>query len=323
MMYRWLASLSVVAVVASPCCAGEVDRFLPADTEIVVAVQVKQLLEAPVVKQHLLEPARQALKTIDEIESTLKDLGFDPFTDLDRVLVAGPGGAAGDKILVVAHGHFDLGKFKTKGEEAARAEPDILKILTIKVGNEDRTVYQVLLPPADSAFFVSLATKNTLLASYNKDYVLEALKNADPKSKAQLRNKVFQTAAEQVNPRQTVTLAATGSALTRFDLPENLRQAAGKLEALGGGLTVGDDIRLELVMQCGNEQQAREVARSINDSVTAGVILLGVLARKDDQMGALLEALKSVRATQKPRTATVTLKGEVSADLLGKFLKGL
>ncbi len=77
------------------------------------------------------------------------------------------------------------------------------------------------------------------------------------------------------------------------------------------------------MLQCGNEQQAREVARNINDSITAGVIVLGVLARKDDQVAAVLEALKSVHANQKPKTATVTVKGEVSADLLGKLLKGL
>ncbi len=149
--------------------------------------------------------------------------------------VAGPGGAAGDKILVVAHGHFDLARFKTKGEEAARAEPDVLKILTIKVGTEERTVYQVLLPQADTPFFVSLATKNTLLASYNKEYILEALKNADPKARAQLHNKVFSGRGGAGRTRQTVTVAATGSttALTRFELPENLRMAGRQTGGVG------------------------------------------------------------------------------------------
>ena len=153
--------------------------------------------------------------------------------------------------------------------------------------------------------------------------MLEALKNVNPRSKAQLTNKVLQKAAEQVNPRQTITVAAAGSALARFELPENLRGAAGKMEAVAGGITIGDDLRLELVMQCGNEQQAREVARSINDSVTAGILVLSVLARKEERYAPLVEMVKSVHANQKDKTATVTLKAEVNADLLGKLLKGL
>src|SRR5271165_6203778 len=75
MMSRWLAAIFLVALVVAPTSAGEVDRFLPPDSEFMVAVQVKHLLEAPIVKQNLLEPARQGLNTIDEIETTLKDLG--------------------------------------------------------------------------------------------------------------------------------------------------------------------------------------------------------------------------------------------------------
>ena len=172
MISRTLTAVSLAALVAqaAPARAGEIDRFLPADTEIVITVKVKELVDTPIFKQNLLEPARDALKSVEELQGALDSVGFDPFTDLDKVIVAGPGGAAKDKVLVVAHGHFDLDKFTAKGEESAKSYPENLKILKIKVGADERIVYEVNLPDGgDSAFYISLASKDTLLASYNQD----------------------------------------------------------------------------------------------------------------------------------------------------------
>ena len=72
-------------MLAGPARAAEVDPYLPDDTEVLVTVNVRQVLDSPLVKKSTLEKLREALKDIDMAEDVLKDLGFDPFKDLDRV----------------------------------------------------------------------------------------------------------------------------------------------------------------------------------------------------------------------------------------------
>ena len=44
-----------VVLAGAPARAGEVDRYLPDDTEIVVNVNIRQILDSPLVKKHALE----------------------------------------------------------------------------------------------------------------------------------------------------------------------------------------------------------------------------------------------------------------------------
>src|SRR5204863_263624 len=70
--------------------------YLPADTESYLAVNVRQILDSTVFKKQLLVPARAAIKDAagGQLEVVFKDLGLDPFKDIDRLIIASP--AAGD-----------------------------------------------------------------------------------------------------------------------------------------------------------------------------------------------------------------------------------
>jgi hypothetical protein len=315
---HWPAGLALLAAaaLASPARAAAVDKFLPADTEVYLAFNVKQTLTSGLGKKLGFEKARDALRGLDEVESVLKDLGFDPFTDLETVIIASPGGNDQDKGLVIAHGTFDLDKFKAKGEDAAKTNPDILKIS--KSG--DHTLYEVILPGQDMSIWVSLADKNTLLASVGKDYVLDALKRTDAKDKTALKSKEFQALLEKMSDKQTLSVAALGSALLKGQLGDTpAKEVLEKVEALGGGLTMTDDLKIEVLFSTKTADEAKEVEKSLSDGVNNALTVVGLLAGGQKEFGVVLDLLKSVKV--KADDKTVILKGMLDADAIDKILK--
>src|SRR4051794_9537153 len=89
-----LVALALAApqrVGAAPVPTG-LEKLLPADTEVVVTINLKQILGSQLLKKAGLEKWKQMLKAIDPVNDILQDLGFDPFKDLDRVTIASPGG---------------------------------------------------------------------------------------------------------------------------------------------------------------------------------------------------------------------------------------
>src|SRR5262249_16165645 len=105
-----LAALALLLAFPLVAPAAALDPYLPADTQSYVSINVKRLLAAPLVKKHALEPAKQAIKDIDGAGALLKELGFDPFKDLDRVIISSPGGKETDRGLITLYGTFDAAK---------------------------------------------------------------------------------------------------------------------------------------------------------------------------------------------------------------------
>ncbi len=87
----WLGGLLVVAALqkrlprSAPLDLCGLRKYLPEDTETVVNLNVRQLVDSKVVKKIGLDQLKEALKGIDEVSDALKDLGFDPFQDTSKI----------------------------------------------------------------------------------------------------------------------------------------------------------------------------------------------------------------------------------------------
>jgi hypothetical protein len=318
----WLAPLALVlgvALTAAPARAAEVDKYLPDDTQEVVTVNVKQLLDSGLFKKFGLEPAKQALKDNGDVGDILKDLGFDPFKDLDRIVVGSAGGEDPEKVLIIARGQFDLAKFKAKGEEAAKSNGEHLKIHKRDKGP---VIYEVKLPQSDTPVFVALADKNTMLISPGKDYVIDGLKKID-NPKPTVKNKEIQALIERMNGKQTVSVAVIGNALTKSgDLGGFIpKETLESIDAVGGGVTVDDDVRLEVVVTAKTADAAKDIHKGVNDGLKQALAALSLLATNQKELEPVLEIVKSMKTTAKDKT--VTLKGEVGGELIEKMLKSV
>lgn len=307
---------------AAPARAGLLDPYLPDDSELVLTVNVRQILDSPLVKKHGLQKARDALKELDQVEAVLKDLGFDPFRDLERVTLASPGGTEKDRGLAIVHGNFNLDKFRSKGEEAARDYPDYLKIHKVPLGGgATHVVYEVTPPEAgDTPLFVALPGKDTLLVSPGKDYVVDALKKAARKAKPALKSKEMQALLEKMDEKQSLAVAALGSGLTKGGGgPPAIKAVAEKVEALGGGVTVGEDLKVELALATRTAEGAKELHDSLDTGLKRALAILSALSSANKDLSPALEVVKALRVSV--RGKVVTLKGRVNAEDLEDALK--
>jgi hypothetical protein len=312
-----LAGLLVAAVGALPARAGDIDKYLPDDTETVVTLNTRAFLDSAVMKKIGIDNAKEALKNVDEVGEILKDLGFDPFKDLDVIITCSPITSDQDKGLIIAHGHFDLDKFKKKAEEAAKDHADVLKIH--KSGSN--LIYEVKVSPEgqDVTLFVAVAAKDTLLASPGKDYVVDALKRVGDKKHAGLKNKQVQALIEKMDPKQSLSLVTTGDYFSKMDfLDANLKGLLGKSEAVTGGITVADDVKLEIGFTTKNAGDAKDLSKEINDNLNRGLGVLALLAGGQKELAPLIDFLKTIKATAKDNA--VLIKGAISAEAIDSAL---
>jgi hypothetical protein len=310
------ALLAAPAVPAGPR-PSELD-WLPADTEMVFTINVRQLVDSPLFKKHALAHVRSALKEHEQLRDVLEDLGFDPLKDLDRITAGSPGGKARDRGLLIARGRFDVARFRKKAEEAARDHPDVLKVQKVRAPGGALTVWEVTLPTRDESIYVALADRTTLLASPGKDYVVEALKAARLARRGVLKNKNFQALLEKMDSKQSVSVAVLGKALARgLDsdiIPKVVKDTVAQIEAIGGGITFAEDIRLEVAVTADSPADARALRERADRGLKTALAALALLSGDSGELGALLEFLKTVRVTS--RGKVVLFKARLSADAI-------
>ena len=128
-----LALLLAAGLVISSATSRAVDpRLLPANTELVFTVNLKQILDSDLVKANgrRHRPVKAALDMLPnggEVTKYLKLLGFDPFTHLTSVSVAHPGNKDPKELFVVIDGIFDAKKFADTADTAIQDYPGIIK----------------------------------------------------------------------------------------------------------------------------------------------------------------------------------------------------
>lgn len=345
--HRYAVGLLAVLLAAPLSRGADVETYLPEDTEIVLNVNVRQIFDSPLVKKNFLEMAQESLRGNNEIQDVLKDLGFDPFTDLERIVLAAPGGADKDRGLIIVHGQFDVAKFKAKAAEVAKDDEAHLKIHKVLGGKQ--LLYEVNVPEQDDPLFVALVGRDTLLASPGKDYVIDALKkagkeaktapkNGDPQpapsgkssgvlvlDKPVLKNKKFEALLEKLDARQSVSLAMvkTPELTKAFEqaVPGDVKAMLETIRAIGGGLTIGDDVKLELVVTTKNANNAEELHKSAKaglDLMLAGLATV-TQTNPSPEIELVVDILKTVRV--KNNGASVVVKGRITSDVIEDALK--
>jgi hypothetical protein len=307
-----LAGLATALLFLPAARAASPDNLIPGDSTLVMTINVKQILDAPLVKKHGVPAAKEALKGIDEANEILKDLGFDPFTDLDRVTFASPGGTDKDRGLIIVRGRFDVDKFKARAEKAAKDDGEILKIG--KGGG--KTIYELNLPGEGMPVFVALLNNSTLVASPGKDYIRDAIKKEASEAKEVFKNKDFQAVLSRLDLNQSIAFAAVAAAFEGGELGP-AGEMLKKVDAAGGGLTLSDELKLQVVLSAKTADDADKVKDTINEGINAGIGFLGLAVGNRKELEPVLDILKSVKATSKDKT--VTLKVRIDSDVLEKI----
>ena len=151
-------------------------RSIPADADVVISINVRQLVDSPAFQKYGKADAIQGLQN-PQIQAILAALGVDPLKDVNSLLFTAAGDFLADnpKLLLVVRGTFDVDKIRGRASLFAAANPAGLKItqasgLTIYEGAAaGKTVYACLMKDGPA-----------LLASTDRDYLIQAVKNPSP-----------------------------------------------------------------------------------------------------------------------------------------------
>jgi hypothetical protein len=311
----WLLAGALLALVL-PARAAEPDKYLPNDTEAIVVLNVKQILDSPLVKKHLAEKIRDEIKNNAEVSKVLEALGFDPLKDLSSITIASSGLNQDSKQAVIAHGQFDPAKFEAKAEEVAKEQSNILKVL--KEGG--KKLYQVDAPGQDKPMFVALIDKKTIVASNDKEQVLEAFAREAGTKKGTVK-KDIQPLIEKADANQSLWLVVSGNALNKIDQvsEERAKKNLEKVESISAGFTVDKGVKLSFAVAAKNADNAKELAEEIKEGLNQIKGLVGLVAANQKELAPLVDIIGAIKVTTDE--STVSLKTEVSEEVIEKGLK--
>jgi hypothetical protein len=317
MQSRLWVVLAILAGLTQSARASDVDKLLPNQTELIVVVNVKQIVEAPLIKKHALERLRTLLKGNNEATKILESVGFDPFRDLTSITTATSGVSPDAKFLAIVHGQFDPAKLEKKAEEVAKEKTDMLKIS--KEG--DQKIYEVKANPNDDKpAFVGIVDSKTVVASNDKEYVADAFAKAAGKKTTSL-NKDVQTLIEKADPNQSIWLAAPGTTFSKSELAseQKAKQSLEKVRSVTAAIAISKDVKFTLTVAAKTADNAKELAEEIKEGLTQIKGLLAVLAGNQKEIAPVVDLVGSIEVATDG--TAVTLKSAVSEDLIEKGLK--
>ena len=169
-----LAFLVVAGLCALSATSRAVDpRLLPANTEFVFSINVKQILESDLIKSKpdAIKAVRAELDNPVAADAMkyLKDMGFDPLTHLNTITVAHPGSKSPEDFFIVIDGEVDVKKFTDTTAAAAKDHPGSLNIS--KFGTT--SIYEVSVEGKTG--FVALVNGKSLVVSAKEELVKGAI----------------------------------------------------------------------------------------------------------------------------------------------------
>jgi hypothetical protein len=321
-----IATVALLLITFAPLArAGDLNPIMPADTETYFSINVRQIVDSPLFQKQILPSIKE---TLDEAggadgKKVLKDLGLDPFKDIERITIVSPGTNETDRGLIFAHGTFDAVKFKTKADEVARDTPDHLKIHKVPLGGgTTHEVYEVVVPQQDTSLFVAVANNKLLLASPGKDYVVDALKAARDRKKVTLKNKEFQSLLEKLDTKQSVSVAFLGKAIAQSDndtVPKFVTDAFANVEAIGGGLNINTEVKLGILLASKDTESAKNMHAALDKGLKLALVGLSLLGEERKELTLLLDFVKAIKVSNRGKVVTIT--GRLSQDTIEDFFK--
>lgn len=136
----WFAVAALAFYGAPAAKAQDSLKLLQPDTDLVITVKMKEMIDSPVIKKYALEHLKAALNSNAEAKKAMETVGIDPMKDLEKMTV-GVGMKDPNKpsVTVVVDGNFNASKINEmiKAEATKKKE----KLESSEVGG--KTVFQL------------------------------------------------------------------------------------------------------------------------------------------------------------------------------------
>jgi hypothetical protein len=303
-----LAVLCVSGLVAAPEGA-KAPADVPSDAEMVAVINIRGMLDSPLIKKYGLEELKQALKQNSQVQALLTTAGIDPFKDLDSITVAASSPSPDNpKVFIVAKGNFDPAKIATAVEGINKQKPD-----SVKVSKEDG-VQLFEIKTDNKPVFAAFSGKN-LIATLDKDYTLQSAKGA---AKTGGMSKALQGAVSNLTGKETLWMAMVITEEMKKGMAANPQMAAiaPKLQNVTGSMDITNAINFVLSVQTTEAKAAKQLQMQINQVKP----LLAVFAQGNEEAGPIIgELLENLKITADNTNLKISLK--ITEETLEKASK--
>jgi hypothetical protein len=229
-----------------PFPPGALAGYVPEDSEAVLAVDLRSLLDSPVGRQ--LAPSLKRLVGLERRFRWMELAGINPLDDVDSLQISFAPGSGGQP-LWLAHGRFDRSRFQVASDKLRPTTAGPFR------------AWEYVDRPAKRTTVLALAS-DALLASETPARVVAALEQARNHRPVSVRNARLRDLLAKVDRRRCLGLAASlkdFGPVARFDgiwLEMVLRPLLTHAQSVYGGLDCGDDLRAELHFRTATEESA-------------------------------------------------------------------
>lgn len=289
--------------VAGSVQAADYEKYLPDDTEAVIQLNFKQVLASP-----MLKDAIGAIKVLAAAQgAALKEIGFDPFTDLNHVIIAVPGGGNAEKAVILVTGKFDAAKIEAAAEKSGKADLKVHKVGSRKVYETKANVPQI----GEQGVFMSFVDGTTLALANSKDSITETLNRADGTKKSGLKADM-RALIGKMDSKLSLSLAVLGTVAGQAEVSDRINN-------ITGGIALVDDIKLDLVIAAKNADTAKELEGLISMGLDQAKQILPIVAANQKQLAPLVDLIGVIKVACAGNN--VTIKGHLTKEDIEKAIK--
>jgi hypothetical protein len=310
-----LTALALAALIAAaPAWAAEPDAYLPANAELVLVINVRQILDSPVVKKYGLEEMKKAIAKEEKAQAFIKATGVDPLKDIDSILVANSGGVEKGQTEIVVRGTFNPEKINTALQEFAKKEADKISIPPKEDGVQ---VYEFKPEKkGDKPLFAAFADNKTVVATQSKEDTIKAVKNGG--KKAPMPTPKLKAALSKVTGKESLWAVGVITDQAKADMKKNPPTAAlaEKLDMITGSVDLTDAAQANLQIHATDAEGAKQIKAMITQLVN---IFKLSLQDNPDVPGAATELLGNLKVTADQSTVNIGLK--LTPEMIEKLNK--
>lgn len=320
---RLLLGVATTLALAAPSQAADVPNALPAETEQVFFVNVRQIIDSEVMKKFALGQVKQALKQNDA-QKALEELGLDPLKDIDHMF----GGFWGkdpenmDAVMVMT-GKFDEAKLIAAAEKAGKDKGD-----KIAVVEEDGKKLMKMTNDKGKPAYAAVANKNTIIAASDKKLVVAGMKAVANNSKPNLSKDLAALVLKQDEKASMWLAGITEGKFGEVSVPEipgvdsaALKKSLSKMNNLALTVNLGEDVNLSVTMGMKDADAADEFNVSLGKLIELGKTFLPLAGMNAPQAKSIIDDLvKTMKSDSKDKDVKFSLK--ISANAIAKAAEG-
>lgn len=315
MFKQSLCLVMLLSVASAGRCVDPIP-FLPAETDVVITIQSKQVAGSELLKNVGADLMKILLKASPQASDAVEASGVDLLKDFDRVVIGLDAQKTNPfKPFALMEGRFDTKKVTEAVEAYIAKHPG--QVTPIKVA--DKPAYQVKGRADNEVMFTAVISDSLMVLAPTEKALAGAFEAAAGGRKPVISKELAGVIATTKSTAPVFVQAWVKGRFASINLPnEQLKQRLQGVDWVTASANVTKDVTLNAVINTPDAAAAKQLGDLLGGAVL--LLKLQAVAAAEDQpeMRPVVELLRSVRVNPKERTVVIT--GSVKGTEIEKAL---